>query len=1129
MFAFCITCFSRVAQASSLLIEKNTADSGGGVYFTGGAAVAQSFTTLSNQYTVTEVGLQIYAPVGETFTLILSTSATVTDSSKWLYNTLFSGYGSVYWYLMMTSTTYVTPSTTYYIIAWSGSNTDEIFFDTGNLYTGGALMYCPSGGSWTTYSTWDTNLRVYGDTDNAPNLPTVTSGAHTVPLNENDMWAFAASDPDLSASLQYAINWDGTTYGAWTDFTNEVNSGGQTIASVNLWHTYTSGYNGNIQFKVRDQFHAVSPICTYSINAYDHAPVLTGASVDPQSGSHGTVFTFYVTYYDDDGEAPGNKVCYYEMPGSSWSNQQMTKYGGNYLDGAYYDLDSPAATSDGTGHYYFSFDDGHGNTVRLPSGSGDYTFTVSTNNAPNVISVSDISCIPTSFYRGQVVTFSAKTTDPDGNQIKYGWDWNLTGTVNRWTGYYNSGSYCSITHTYGYNDFDGVGGQSLPSTVRVKASDGSLDTVFTAAPITMLNHAPNATTIHGLSSIGNNTLNTWNLTQIDWETDQMKVTFSWGDGSSSLTTGWNISGHNTSASHTYTSRGQKTITCTITDEFGGASSIYCTVTVEDVPQVPSNIQSTVLSQGIHVYWNKPVDDGGKPATVYGIKWWNASKAEATATFIYGIPFTNASDYSGTGYVIAGLTNGIKYDFRMSCNNTYGKSAWSQIHNNTPGHTSPTIPTISPLAQFSGTSFDLSWSAPTFYDGAILSKYYILNSTNNIVYSALANTTSRTYHISGLTSGVTYYYKVYVVDNKSGQSGNSNYVYTIIDSVSPTEPILNSITTYTYSLTTNVSWSASTDLVSGLDYYTIQEDTSTSFSSPVSVYESNSLYHVFTLNHAYSKTYYYRIRATDKAGNPSIWDGPIQTMLKINGTNATGSQYSKISEIWFHSNSIQINIPVYVTITVENTYLIPPDDAVFTVGGIDTVMTLSEATISSYKFSGTWTPTTSGSVDFNIKVTNQNGAVNSITVPVEVLTTPTTQKASVKVFESGGNVIVSTFSDSSRNVSSYKDSLNEYHVTFGTSPTTDMVVDLTNLQPTLVPGYIWFIRVSFLDSQQLKCVVHGDKQVVDYKIKPTYKVSGYNDWKSKYFGWILGKKYTLLETTNDYIELSSLEKEIVCKV
>lgn len=89
------------------------------------------------------------------------------------------------------------------------------------------------------------------------------------------------------------------------------------------------------------------------------------------------------------------------------------------------------------------------------------TVNASSNNPPNT---PDQPSGPTSGYTGSSYIYSTSATDPDGDQIKYGWDWNGDGTVDEWTGYYSSGTTVSISHSW-----DSTGTYNI----KVKAQDSN--------------------------------------------------------------------------------------------------------------------------------------------------------------------------------------------------------------------------------------------------------------------------------------------------------------------------------------------------------------------------------------------------------------------------------------------------------------------------------------------------------------------------------------------------------------------------------------------------------------------------------------------------------------------------------
>ncbi|MCD6478025.1 MAG: PKD domain-containing protein, partial [Candidatus Aenigmarchaeota archaeon] len=68
-----------------------------------------------------------------------------------------------------------------------------------------------------------------------------------------------------------------------------------------------------------------------------------------------------------------------------------------------------------------------------------------TNQRPNQPST------PSGPIDGEINTeysFSTSTTDPEGDQVRYGWDWDGDGVVDEWTGYYDSGTTITTSHTW---------------------------------------------------------------------------------------------------------------------------------------------------------------------------------------------------------------------------------------------------------------------------------------------------------------------------------------------------------------------------------------------------------------------------------------------------------------------------------------------------------------------------------------------------------------------------------------------------------------------------------------------------------------------------------------------------------
>jgi hypothetical protein len=83
-------------------------------------------------------------------------------------------------------------------------------------------------------------------------------------------------------------------------------------------------------------------------------------------------------------------------------------------------------------------------------------------------------------------SYSASSTDPNGDSIKYGWDWNGDGVVDEWTNFFASGSPVTFSHSWStpgtYNakvkaqDFRGAESNwSQPLTVNISSPANSKD------------------------------------------------------------------------------------------------------------------------------------------------------------------------------------------------------------------------------------------------------------------------------------------------------------------------------------------------------------------------------------------------------------------------------------------------------------------------------------------------------------------------------------------------------------------------------------------------------------------------------------------------------------------------------
>jgi hypothetical protein len=183
----------------------------------------------------------------------------------------------------------------------------------------------------------------------------------------------------------------------------------------------------------------------------------------------------------------------------------------------------------------------------------------------------------------------------------------------------------------------------------------------------------------------------------------------------------------------------------------------------------------------------------------------------------------------------------------------------------------------------GTATDIQWSNDTASlaanwtsvtdTGAGLDRYEYCMSTGvgctgtiltSPTWTSNALSTSAT-RAGTYTHGNTYYTTVRAVDNVPNTSGAQPSNGVTIDTVAPT-----AVTTSGSSPTTSapsISWSAATDALSGLDYYRIYRSTSSgSLGTQVNTDGATTGTNFTDSTNTTSGTYYYTVRAVDRAGN-----------------------------------------------------------------------------------------------------------------------------------------------------------------------------------------------------------------------------------------------------------------------
>lgn len=197
---------------------------------------------------------------------------------------------------------------------------------------------------------------------------------------------------------------------------------------------------------------------------------------------------------------------------------------------------------------------------------GDFCFKTygegGTNNPPNTPST---PTGPTSGDIGISYTYATSATDPDGDKIKYYFDWD-DGTGD-WTALINSGQLTQAPHSWN---------SAGTYQVKVKAQDdrGAESGWSSTLTVTISggNNPPNKpSTPTGPTSGKVFTSYTYTSSAIDPEGDKIYIMFDWGDGTNSGWIGPYSSGDTVTASHVWSVQGSYAIKTKAKDVHGEES------------------------------------------------------------------------------------------------------------------------------------------------------------------------------------------------------------------------------------------------------------------------------------------------------------------------------------------------------------------------------------------------------------------------------------------------------------------------------------------------------------------------------------------------------------------------------
>jgi len=168
-----------------------------------------------------------------------------------------------------------------------------------------------------------------------------------------------------------------------------------------------------------------------------------------QNGDAGVDIQAKIVPYSEESLISDSTRVYWKEENGTWDSVQMTPLGNAYYHAVIYPQEDGS-----TVYYYIHAEDNSGRSENHPyiGEEGAHSFIVNitaTNNPPEKPSK------PSGETQGQTGTsypYSTSATDPDGDKLEYGWDWDGDNIVDEWDdnggSYYPSGTTISTSHAW---------------------------------------------------------------------------------------------------------------------------------------------------------------------------------------------------------------------------------------------------------------------------------------------------------------------------------------------------------------------------------------------------------------------------------------------------------------------------------------------------------------------------------------------------------------------------------------------------------------------------------------------------------------------------------------------------------
>ncbi|MHA1393499.1 MAG: fibronectin type III domain-containing protein [Promethearchaeota archaeon] len=193
----------------------------------------------------------------------------------------------------------------------------------------------------------------------------------------------------------------------------------------------------------------------------------------------------------------------------------------------------------------------------------------------------------------------------------------------------------------------------------------------------------------------------------------------------------------------------------------GPLSDYISAEPRTIPSAPTwattDPHAIEGDQTVHLDWNTPADNGGRPITAYYI--YKRLKGNTN----WDAPVIISGSPPATEYTFNSLTNGQEYEFKVAGYNTEGIGYNSTILSAIP-HVTLGPPDIYDALSNDG-GYTIRWNPPSNQgSGRPIDHYVVYRGTTSGSYTASFDVSGTEITHSGLTNGQIYYFRVSAVDD-----------------------------------------------------------------------------------------------------------------------------------------------------------------------------------------------------------------------------------------------------------------------------------------------------------------------------------------------------------------------------